>query len=101
LQTGFIAGLFDFKFESFITRKVAAVTYGTFCILIILAVLVIEILTIPTLGEAFEYQHIGAHIAPLQTIAFAPIVGFLSIIILRLAFESGIALVAIAENTKK
>ena len=97
----FMSSLFDFKFDTYITKKVAAVTYGTFCILILLAVLVIEILTIPTLGEAFEYQHLGAHIAPLQAIAFTPIVGLLSIIILRIAFESGIALVSIAENTKK
>jgi hypothetical protein len=31
----------------------------------------------------------------------SPIVGLLIIILLRLGFESGIALVAIAENTKK
>jgi len=111
----FIKALFDFKFEEFIYIKVARFLYLISVIVTGLATVALMILSIwgfiqgLFLSGGLEYygpEYFGYFMGstgwPIVGLFFAsPVVGLLSIILMRLAFESGIALVAIAENTKK
>jgi hypothetical protein len=110
----FIKALFDFKFEEFIYIKVARFLYLISVIVIGLAIVAIMLIALWGIVQGlflneyssygFEYYgyFMGSLGWPLVGIFFAsPVVGLLIIILLRLGFESGIALVAIAENTKK
>ena len=93
----FLKALFDFKFDQFIYIRVARVVYAVLVILILVAAVASTLLLLVSLSNAYSYER-GMIIA----LALAsPITALLTIILLRLTFESGIALVAIAENTKK
>ena len=94
-SVGFLRSLFDFTFDTFIYVKVASVTY--FLILVALA-----------LANLFIF--IGTVIAVLQSqlpagyLLLVPVIliGSLFLVILtRLTLESGVALIKIAENTRK
>lgn len=94
MEKGFFASLFDFKFETYITKRVASVMYGVLVVLIVVGA---------GLGFIFGITQIGGYFATqgfLLMIA-APLGGLLMLTILRVAFESSIALVDIAMNTKK
>jgi hypothetical protein len=107
----FIKALFDFKFEEFIYIKVARFLYLISVVVIGLGTAGLFLFTFWNFGRIFietlgypEYiddfmSYVGW--AQLLLLLVTPIAGILSIIILRLGLESGIALVAIAENTKK
>lgn len=110
----FIKALFDFKFEEFIYIKVARFLYLISVIVIGLATIAMMLISLWGIIQGLflnEYSYVGFEYYgyfmnmlgwPLVGLFFAsPVVGLLSIILLRLGFESGIALVAIAENTKK
>lgn len=100
----FFKSLFDLKFEKFVTRQVASVMYG-----ILVGVLGIATLIgmLWSLYMAFQpstfyyYSSMGTVLYLLLALVVIPIVSFLYLIILRVAFESSIALVMIAENTKR
>ena len=91
----FFKTLMDSSFNSFITRKVSRVLYAVLSWLFI------------ALGFLFELGAVGALFSGGSTLTgyavlavFAiPVLTFVLVIVLRLAFESGIALVLIAENT--
>jgi len=108
----FIKALFDFKFEEFIYIKVARFLYLLSVIIIGLGTVGLFLFTLWNFVTGFfdtltyDAGLIGDFLgyigwAQLLVLLLTPVVGLLSIIILRLGFESGIALVAIAENTKK
>lgn len=90
----FIKQLFDTNFEHFITRKVAKVFYTIWIVLIVgfSALSVIGSLILIGSGEAQGFETLA--------ILLGPLVGFLLLILVRLAFETSIALVLIAENTR-
>lgn len=102
MNKNFLASLFDFKFETYITKQVASVVYA---ILTVLFVIVGAISTF-LLGLAFlvSLQDIGYSYfswTPFFSFLLAPVLTFLSIVALRLTFETSIALIEIAQNTKK
>ena len=94
-NVSFLKALFDFKFDQFIYIRVARVVYAVLVILVLVAAAFLFIASLTTLGND-QLRGIG-----FLLILGTPITALLTIITLRLTFESGIALVAIAENTKK
>ncbi len=110
----FIKALFDFKFEEFIYIKVARFLYLISVIIIGLATVAVMLISLWGIVQGLffnEYSYAGFEWYgyfmgslgwPLVGLFFvSPLAGLLSVILLRLGFESGIALVAIAEYTKK
>lgn len=101
----FAKSLFDLKFENFITRKIAGVFYaialvliGIFGVLGFFGGLFTASEMLRSGWAALEQQGI---ILIFGTIVITPIGIIISVILTRLVFESSVALVTIAENTKK
>ena len=91
----FFKKLFDTKFENFVTRDVARVLYIFMIALLGLSLLVAEIFGFLLLtGDGYVTEGILMIIA-------SPVLALLSLIIIRVGFESSIALISVAENTKK
>ena len=101
----FFASLFDLKFEHFITRKISGVFYA-------ICLAAIGLFSIFALGAGLYggFQMIGTGysylipqglIAILVTLIVVPVSAFIGVILTRLIFEASVALVAVAENTKK
>ena len=78
----------DSKMESFISRKVAGIIYVVLAWGVALGAVFVALAALGSRG----YQALAL---------IAPVVGFLLVLILRMTFEASIALIAIAENTKK
>ena len=95
LQKGFFASLFDFKFETYITKSVASVMYAILTVFVILATLIIFIISITLLGDPYS----GGE--SILLLLVTPLAGLLTLIVIRMGFETSIALVDIAQNTKK
>jgi hypothetical protein len=90
----FFSALTDRSFKTFITRPVASVLYLISMILIGISIAIVMIGGLILLvGGDFASGFIG--------LILGPLVGLLILILTRLFFESGVALVLIAENTKK
>ena len=91
----FFKKLFDTKFENFVTRDVARVLY-----IFMIALLAVGLLIAEVFGFLFltgdGYLEVG-----ILLVLGSPLVALISLIIIRVGFESSIALVSIAENTKK
>lgn len=96
----FFKNLFDFKFEKFITRSVASVVYVISIIVLGIALLVIEIAALTMMGNDNGWGESELGLGILLFLA-APVGALLTLIFTRVAFESSIALITIAENTKK
>lgn len=94
MNKNFFASLFDFKFESYITKQVASVMYAILVILVSLGTAILFLYSLTQLGG---YNPMSALLVMLLT----PVAGLLVLTTLRVAFESSIALVDIAINTKK
>lgn len=92
----FFKKLFDTKFENFVTRDVARVLYIFMIALLAVGLLIAEIFGLLLLAsdEFLELEGI-------LLMVVSPVVALVSLIIIRVGFESSIALVSIAENTKK
>jgi uncharacterized membrane protein len=90
----FFKTLFDHKFETYITRSIAGIAY---LILAWCAVAVGGILFLMTLSRALTFADAGSFLLSLVI----PVLTFVVVIMLRLAFEASTALVAVAENTSK
>lgn len=91
----FLKKLFDINFETFVTRDVAKVLY-----VVVIALIAI----IFVLAEVAGFLSVLSQDGGLQgifLIVLAPIVSLILLTIIRVGFESSIALVSIAENTKK
>jgi hypothetical protein len=90
----FFSALTDRSFKTFITRPVASVLYLISMILVGIAVVILMVGgVIAFVGGDFGTGFFGLFLGPL--------LGLLVLILIRLFFESGIALILIAENTKK
>jgi hypothetical protein len=94
MNKNFFASLFDFKFETYITKQVASVLYAILAVLVLIGAGVGFIGGLTMLGGYYPTTGLLVMLA-------APIGGLLMLTILRVAFESSIALVDIAINTKK
>jgi hypothetical protein len=94
MNKNFFASLFDFKFESYITKQVASVMYAILVILVSLATAIVFLYSLTQLGGYNAMQS-------LLLMILTPVAGLLVLTTLRVAFESSIALVDIAINTKK
>ena len=92
----FFKKLFDTKFENFVTRDVARVLYIFMLVLLAVGLLIAEVFGLLLLAsdEFLELEGI-------LLMVVSPLVAVVSLIIIRVGFESSIALVSIAENTKK
>ncbi len=89
----FLATLVDSKLENFISRRVSGVLY------IITAWLIIAAAALSELGLLF--QLVSGNFFAFVAMLLVPVITLLTLIIVRMAFEAGIALIVIAENTKK
>ncbi len=89
----FLKTLLDASLENFISRKVSGVLYIITAWLIILSAALLEVLVLVELLRGNFVAFFG--------LLLVPVVTLLSLIIVRMAFEAGIALIVIAENTKK
>jgi hypothetical protein len=89
----FLKTLVDGSLENFISRKVSGLLYLITAVLMIAGAVVIEFLL---LTEVLQ-----GNVLSLVLMLVLPAVTLLSLIIVRMAFEAGIALIVIAENTKK
>ena len=92
----FFKKLFDTKFENFVTRDVARVLY-----IFMLALLSVGLLMAEILGLLLLASDEGLFVEGILLMLVSPLVALVSLIIIRVGFESSIALVSIAENTKK
>jgi hypothetical protein len=87
----FAKSLFDLKFETFITRKIAGIFYAILLGLIGLLTLVAMVGVLIRMGSFFD----------LIALILVPLASLILVILVRLVFESSVALVTVAENTKK
>ena len=93
-ESKFTRQLVDTNFEHFITRKVAKVFY---IIWIVLLAGVSVIAVVAGLIALFSGRVQGFEVLAILAL---PLLSFLLLIIVRLVFETSIALVLIAENTR-
>jgi len=92
----FFKKLFDTKFENFVTRDVARVLY-----IFIIALLAVGLLIAEVFGLLLLASDEFLELEGILLMVVSPLVAVVSLIIIRVGFESSIALVSIAENTKK
>ena len=98
----FFKSLFDFKFENFVTRQVASVMYAILVVVLGISTFFGVLWSLSRVVEMAQYNVPGGVILYfLVAVVGVPLLALLSLVILRVAFESSIALVAIAENTKR
>ncbi len=98
---GFLSALFDVSFTRFITRRLASVFF-------LVGLVAIGIAFVSTFAGgiisgigALSWNPGGGIALILSTIIVVPVVAFLAVVLLRFVIESGVALVAIAENTER
>lgn len=89
-EKGFFASLFDFRFEQWVTLRVAGVLYA------ITIALVVVFGVVSFIGLLFSGEALGI----LGAFVGVPLGVFLLILLSRLTFEATIALVAVAKNTE-
>jgi hypothetical protein len=90
----FIADLFDSSLDKFISRKVSGVLYIITAWLLVAGTALLEL---GLLVQMVQQQNVLAFFGML----IVPVASLLTLILVRMAFEAGIALIVIAENTKK
>jgi ABC-type uncharacterized transport system permease subunit len=95
IMKNFFSSLVDTSFTKFITRPVASVFYIISMILIGLSVALVMI------AGLFLLVSEGDLMSGFIGLVLGPLLGLFTLILLRLLFESSVALVLIAENTKK
>jgi hypothetical protein len=88
-----IKDLFDFNFDKLITRKILGVVYAILVVLISLG----SVAALFVGFNMFRYEEL----AQLLVLIGVPVTWFLSLVLIRVGFETSIALILIAENTKK
>jgi len=95
MEKPFFQALVDSSFTTFITRRVATVLYVIVMILLGLVTLA------SVVAGAFMFSDTWTREQGLLLLIFGPLVSLLSLILVRLGFESAVALVLIAESTTK
>ncbi len=97
----FFKSLFDFKFENFVTRQVTSVLYAISVVLVLLASVLGMMLALIMLGNSGGILNSPIGLVYVVAIFAIPVVAFIYIVLIRVALEASIALIAIAENTKR
>lgn len=95
MNKSFAQQLFDTNFDYFITRKVSKVFY-------IIWMILLGLFTLAGMAAGIGYMFSGSPFPALGLIAIGavPLISLLTLILIRLLFETSIALVLIAENTR-
>jgi hypothetical protein len=87
-QKAFLASLFDFSFQSFVTPRIVQVLYG-------LAMLVVALYTLFIIGAAFSQSSTAGIVA----LILSPLIFLIGLIFARVYLEVAIVFFNIAENT--
>ncbi len=97
---GFFKALVDFRFTTFITRRIAGFIYAILLVSILLSALVAFFSVVVTgVGLMTGGQPIAGLLTVLGSIVLTPVAAIVAIVIARMIVEVNVALVAIAENT--
>lgn len=89
----FLGTLLDSKLENFISRKVSGVLYIITAWILIVSAVFFELAMIGQIVQGNALALLGLLLAPVALL--------LLLVVVRMAFEAGIALIVIAENTKR
>ncbi len=98
---GFLSALFDLSFTRFITRRLASVFYLVGLVAIGIGFVFSFFGGIISGINALSWNLGGGIALILSTVVVVPVLAFLAIVVVRFVIESGVALVAIAENTER
>lgn len=97
---GFFRALVDFRFTTFITRRIAGFIYAILLVSIVLAGLVgFFSIVVTGVGLMTGGQPVAGLLTVLGAIVLAPIATLVAVVLARMIVEVNVALVAIAENT--
>lgn len=100
---GFFKALVDFRFTTFITRRIAGFIYAILLVSIVLAGLVaffsIVVTGVGLMTGPVNAQPISGILTILGALVLVPIATLVAIVLARMIVEVNVALVAIAENT--
>lgn len=100
---GFFKALVDFRFTTFITRRIAGFIYAILLVSIVLAGLVaffsIVVTGVGLMTGPVNAQPISGILTILGAIVLVPIATLVAIVLARMIVEVNVALVTIAENT--
>ena len=100
---GFFKALVDFRFTTFITRRIAGFIYAILLVSIVLAGLVaffsIVVTGVGLMTGPVNAQPISGILTILGALVLVPIATLVAIVLARMIVEINVALVAIAENT--
>ena len=100
---GFFKALVDFRFTTFITRRIAGFIYAILLVSIVLAGLVaffsIVVTGVGLMTGPINAQPISGILTILGALVLVPIATLVAIVLARMVVEVNVALVAIAENT--
>lgn len=97
----FFRSLFDFSFQRFISRKLAGIFYAIGLVVIALAFLVYFFGGIISGIGLMQFNAGSGFMVLLLAIIAAPIGAFVAVIVLRFWIEAVVALIVVAENTKR
>ena len=98
---GFLSALFDVTFTRFITRRLASVFYLVGLVAIGIGFIAAFSSGIISGIGALGWNLGGGIALIVSTIVVVPVLAFFAVVLLRFVIESGVALVAIAENTER
>lgn len=97
---GFFRALVDFRFTTFITRRIAGFIYAILLVSIVLAGLVgFFSIVVTGVGLMTGGQPVAGLLTVLGAIVLAPVATLVAVVLARMIVEVNVALVAIAENT--
>lgn len=97
---GFFRALVDFRFTTFITRRIAGFIYAILLVSILLAGLVAFFSIVVTgVGLMTGGQPVSGVLTVLGALVLVPIATLVAVVLARMIVEVNVALVAIAENT--
>jgi len=97
---GFFRALIDFKFVTFVTRRIAGFIYAILLVSIVLAGLVAFFgIVVTGVGQMLGGQPVSGVLTVLGGIVLAPMGTLVAVVLARMIVEVNVALVAIAENT--
>lgn len=99
---GFFRALVDFKFVTFVTRRIAGFIYAILLVSILLAGLVAFFgIVVSGVGLMVGGQPISGVLTVLGGIVLVPVGTLVAVVLARMIVEVNVALVAIAENTAR
>lgn len=97
---GFFRALVDFRFTTFITRRIAGFIYAILLVSIVLSGLIAFFSIVVTgVGLMTGGQPVSGVLTVLGALVLVPIATLVAVVLARMIVEVNVALVAIAENT--